>query len=184
MSISWDTVATAAATAVFVTLVVESVAKPRLEARKERHLETLRTRRAVVTAVVTLTMAARMSVTELPGDAEEELRRRWRDEQLRHHGRLQALVTDLFDNLGRYAAAYPEPICRDLIRYVVCLRGVTLSTRPPQAQAEIIRSLGRPAAAMLAARGWRPGAASRARDELRSLVARTEATGDAVPAGG
>ncbi len=175
MSISWDTVATAAGTAVFVTVVVESFAKPRLEARKERHLETLRTRRALVTAVVTLTMAARMSVTELPDDAEEELRRRWRDEQLRHHDRLRTLVTELFDNLGRYAAAYPDPIRRDLIRYVVCMRGVMLSTRAPHAQAEILRTLGRPAAAMLTVPAWRTGAATRARDQLRSLVGQTEA---------
>jgi hypothetical protein len=181
LSISWETVATAAATAVLVTLVVEEVAKPRLEARKERHLETLRTRRDLVTAVVTITMAARMSVTELPGGAEDQLRRRWRDEQQRHHGRLQTLVTELFDNLGRYAAAYPEPIRRDLIRYVVCMRGVMLSSRPQHVQADILRSLGRPAAAMVAASGWRPGAASRARAELIALIERTEATGDAAP---
>lgn len=40
-SINWDTVSTAGATALVVTLAVEYVAKPRLEARKEAILDAL-----------------------------------------------------------------------------------------------------------------------------------------------
>ncbi len=171
MPIDWGAAATAAVTAVFVTVLVECLAKPRLEARKERHLEALRTRRELVTAIATLTMAARMSVTELPAGADDEVRQRWGEEQRRHHARLRTLVTDLFDDLGRYVAAYPEPVGVELIRAVVCLHGVMLSSRPERRRAEIVHAVGRAVTRVVS--GASGEAAARA--ELRAVIARTGA---------
>ena len=171
MPIDWDAAATAAVTAVLVTGLVECFASPRLAARKERHLEALRTRRELATVIATLTMAARMSVTDLPAGADDDLRERWDEEQRRHHARLHGLVTDLFDDLGRYVAAYPEAVGVDLIRAVVGLHGVMLSSRPERRRAENGHAVGR---AMTRVVG---GASDRtaARADLRAVIARTGA---------
>jgi hypothetical protein len=65
-SINWDTVSTAGATALVVTLVVEYVAKPRLEARKEAILDALRSRREVQALVLRMTVAAQRYAEDMP----------------------------------------------------------------------------------------------------------------------
>jgi hypothetical protein len=163
MSINWDTVQTAAATAVFVTLIVEYFAKPRLEARKERHLETLRTRRTFITGVAELAMAANLLTLDLPNDAERKLQRNFQEERDRQYARMCARVVDMFDGVGKYAAAYREPVMSELFAYVMCLYGVVISTRSKRRQAEIIKELGPAAVAVFEPSRWRPLAFMNAR---------------------
>lgn len=86
-SVDWNTVRTAGATAVFVTLAVEYIAKPRMEARKERILEDARLRRDLVTAIMDLTLSAAILITDVPADASAEVKQTLREERRRHYER-------------------------------------------------------------------------------------------------
>jgi hypothetical protein len=174
MSINWGTVATA----VVLTLILEYFFKPFLEARKQRHLENLRTRQELLAALVSLTMSAKIYVTEVPDDIDPVLRQAFKDERARHYGRLKSTVSDLFDNAGRYAKVYPALLSDDLIAYLACLHGVMLSRRPKHRQADIIQAMGVPAATVLDPRPWRLIGCMRARDELMRLIAQTERQSD------
>jgi hypothetical protein len=73
-SINWSTVWTAGATALFVTLAIEYVAKPRLEARKEQILDALRARGEVKALVTRMSFAAMRYVQDLPDGVDSQLR--------------------------------------------------------------------------------------------------------------
>jgi hypothetical protein len=173
-TINWDTVATSATTALVVTLAVEYAAKPRLEARKERILDGLRTRRQLNAAVVTLAQAANFILIQIPSDAEPAVRERFKTERHRHYERMRQLVQDLFDDAGRHAGVYTWPV-RDLVLgYLTCIEGVVLSPRTQHRQAEIIRGLAGPVAMVLDGPRWQAVARVRAVGELRRLITETE----------
>jgi hypothetical protein len=190
MAIEWRTVATAVVTAVLVTLVVEYLVKPGLEARKEGHLTTARNRRALLVAILDLAMAAQIVSAELPGEAAWALQRAFREERERHYGRLRTLAMEMFDNLGRYAQAYPWPYRDEPVAFVMCLYGVMISTRPKRRQAEIILGLAQVAARVFDPSIRRPSEWQLARAQLAKLISETEmpadltATASGVPATG
>jgi hypothetical protein len=109
--IDWSTVTTAAATALVVTSVVtvsvEYLAKPRLEARKERILDQLRARRALIALIVDLTFSADAVAVDVPKDADAAARERILAERRRHYVRMGELTLELSDHVGKYAGCLP-----------------------------------------------------------------------------
>ena len=183
MSINWGTVATALVTAVFVSLTIEYFVKPGLEARKERQLGTVRTRRALLVAILDLAMAAQVVNAELPGEADWKLHRTFREERERHYTRLRSLSMDMFDNVGKYAQAYPWPYREEPMAFIMCLYGIVISARPKRRQAEIILGLAQVAARVFEPSPRRPREWQKARDELTRLIAETEVRADLDEAG-
>jgi hypothetical protein len=156
--------------AVLVTLAMEYVVKPVLEARKDRVLGALREQRELLAVTLELSMAARALLLEIPATADREVRESFRSERERQYGRIQGLVRRLFDGVSGYAAAYPGEV-RDLaIEYVMCLHCLTMSRRSRQAQAELIVSLAGPATRVFEPRLWplrvRPGTVAELRRRL------------------
>ena len=178
MSINWGTVTTAVVTAVFVSLMVEYFVKPGLEARKEQQLGVVRTRRALLVAILDLAMAAQVVHAELPGEADWQLHRTFREERERHYTRLRSLAMDMLDNVGRYAQAYPWPYREEPMAFIMCLYGVVISTRPKRRQAEIILGLAQVGARVFEPSPRRPREWQRARAELGRLIAETEVRAD------
>lgn len=148
-TIDWNTVATAGATAVIVTLAIEYVAKPRLEARKERILGALRARRELLTAITRLSLAARMYCEELPATAPQDLQRAWGHERGRQYDVLQTQARQLLDDVPRYAHAYPRQFDDVVLGYVTTVHAVMLSMRPRSRKAALVADLGVPVATAL-----------------------------------
>lgn len=176
MPINWDTVQTAAATAGVVTLMVEYVAKPRLEARKERILAAHRSRRELFDLIADLTQSAGVIGTEIPSGADRKLQERIRDERRRQLERLETKAIDLFDNVNtRYSASYVGSIRDQVVAYASCVYGVVLSPRSQQRKAELIKGLGEAMIGILAPQWWRPTRHAEARAQLTALIADAEA---------
>ncbi|MFG1872067.1 hypothetical protein [Micromonospora arborensis] len=183
-SIEWNTVATAGATAVFVTLAVEYIAKPAVEARKERILEDARLRRDLVTAIMDLTLSATILTTDVPVDASASVKQSLRDERRRHYDRMRTRIDALHDDAGRYARAYQGAKRSAAQRYLACVKGLVLSERTRYQQADVVRSLAVPVVTILEGTVRRPLRFQDARLKLEKLVADTEVPAEPKPAGG
>ncbi|MEU1763334.1 hypothetical protein [Micromonospora sp. NPDC005652] len=173
--------ATAGATAVFVTLAVEYLAKPRMEARKERILEDARLRRELVTAIMDLTLSAVILITDIPADASPEVKRTLRAERARHYDRLRSRIDALHDDAGRYARAYRGVQRAAALEYLNCVKGLVLSERTRYRQAEAVHTLAVPVVTILEATLWHPIRFQNARSEFDDLVADTEVSTESKP---
>ena len=144
MSIAWGTVQTAAATALLVTLVVEYAVKPQLEARKDRHLEHMRTRRRFFEMLTNLALSSGAFLEDFSAaDGDSIVRSKIQAERQRQYDRMQALVTELFDTVGYYASVYPGGVGwqRGVMDLGTTMHGVMLSARSRREQARIIAEL-------------------------------------------
>lgn len=185
MSIAWNTVQTAAATALAVTLVIEYAVKPQLEARKERHLEALRTQRRFESLLIDLAVASGVYTTDdTAADGDTVVRQKLQAERARQYDRMQQLVTELFDNLGRFAGSYQlAPWRDDMLLVGTTMHGVLMSARSRHRQAELIAELTGISSRIFCQRQlWKAADLSKARTELRTLVAQTHQRGPALPA--
>ncbi|MGC4886619.1 hypothetical protein [Micromonospora sp. DT227] len=180
-SIEWNTVATAGATAVFVTLAVEYLAKPALEARKEWILEDARLRRDLATAIMNLTLSASMLLIDIPADAPAEVKQALREERRRHYERMSTAINALHDDAGRYARAYKGAKREAVFLYLNCVKGVVLSPRTRHRQAEMVHSLAVPMVTILEGTLAHPIRFQDARSKLAELVADTEVSVDPPP---
>jgi hypothetical protein len=149
--INWNTVVTSAVTALVVTLVIEYFAKPGLEARKERILGLLRSRRELLAVIAKLTLAAKMYGEDLPPDAPRDLQQAWGAERNRHFADLEQQSRQLHDDLARYAYGYPRQLDDVLLGYANTVQGIMLSMRPRHRKAQLIAELGIPVATALEA---------------------------------
>ncbi|WP_020386952.1 hypothetical protein [Kribbella catacumbae] len=155
-TINWDTVVTAGATAVFVTLAIEYLVKPRMEARKERYFGILRARQELLTVITKLTLAAKMYGEDLPATARTDLQRVWNAERDRQYEVLQSQSRALMDDVARFAQAYPGQFRETLIAYVTTVHGIMLSMRPRHRKATQIADLGIPiTTALEVPPGWK-----------------------------
>jgi hypothetical protein len=134
----WDAVLSAVFTALLVTLVIEYFAKPRLEARKERILQLVRTRHALGDAILQIGLASRVLVNELAADAPPDVVDAFNCEQERQYQRLRDKVLQLFDDSGTYVRIYVDPIRDDLMVLVMSLYRVILSPRTRKRQAQMV----------------------------------------------
>ncbi|RNH98850.1 hypothetical protein EEZ25_24430 [Micromonospora aurantiaca] len=182
-SIDWNTVATAGATAVFVTLAVEYVAKPGMEARKERVLEDARLRRDLVTAIMDLALSAAILITDVLADASAPVKQSLREERRRHYDRMRRRIDALHDDAGRYARAYQGAKRVAAFQYLNCVKGVVLSERTRYQQAGVMHSLAAPVATILEGTLAHPIRFQNARLKLAELVADTEVPVEPEPAG-
>lgn len=178
MSITWGAVETAAATAVLVTLAIEYAAKPQLEARKERHLEALRTRRRFEAMLVDLALSTQMYlIDDSSADRDSRVRANLQEERRRQYERTQALGRELFDDLGRFTAAYPDfaGLHSDLILFGTTVYGVLMSARSRHRQAEIIAELVTLASRRFAQHSvFKAADIMTAREQLRARTAQLE----------
>jgi hypothetical protein len=184
MSIAWNTVQTAAATALLVTLVIEYAAKPQLEARKERHLEALRTQRRFESLLVDLALAAGVYITDdTTADGDAVVRGKLQAERARQYDRMQHLITELFDNLGKFASSYPlAPWRDDMLLVGTTMHGILMSARSRHRQAQLIAELTGLSSRIFCQRQlWKAADLRMARIELRALVAQTQEPGPALP---
>jgi hypothetical protein len=185
-SINWDTVATAGATALVVTLAVEYVAKPRLEARKEAILDALRARREVQALVMRMTVAAQRYMQDMPDGVDPKLRARWATERNRQYAVMEELALKLSDEMPRYAGTFRQPL-RDLVIAIAYNSfGIMLSLRQKTRKAQMLIELGTAAAAVLDVPSpwmavWRALGWQRSADEVRRLVAQAQAEGEPAP---
>lgn len=182
-TISWDTVVTAAATAVFVTLAVEYFAKPRLEARKERILDALRARRELLTLITRLSISARMYAARLPDSAARDLQRVWDAERNRQYQLMHEQALQLSDNVARFANSYPRQLDDVLMGYAFAVHGIVLSMRPRHQKAELIADLAIPIATAIEVPRpwpWRLWRMARAQIEVRRKLAEIGAVADSA----
>lgn len=152
MPIDAATLSVSVVTSVLAAVVIEQVVKPRVEAMKERRA----TRRDLMTRMVGLSLSAGVLAEELPKDMTREVRERVRAEQARQDERLRSAVMQLFDDSGRYLAAYAGPLRQLLVDYVGCIHGLVLSDRTRVRKAQIIKELAVPVATALDPERQRP----------------------------
>ncbi len=174
-NINWDTVATAAVTAVVVTLLVEYAAKPRLEARKERIVAAVRTRRELVELLVSIGVTAQHLGHELPAGREPEVVSIVRKQRARNYEQMETAIMRVFDDIGRYAAVYPARLQEVLSAYLGCVVGVVISRRSQHAQARIVADFAPLiTTAMQPPRLWRVRGWVRSVDAVQAMVRQVE----------
>lgn len=144
-------------TSAFVALAVEWLAKPRLEARKERLLALYRARRAFEkNLLIILGNAAKLATgaaNGIPRGTDEELRRAIRAEADRAASQIDAATKDMSDNVMDYVLTYSTDRIRNLIiRYVFTTRGISISSRTRVEKAEMLKEVTAPINTWLFAR--------------------------------
>jgi hypothetical protein len=128
-----------ALTSAVVALGVEWLAKPQLEARKERILARYRAMAEVKRLLASIMLdASTLSSARMPSGLNEERRRAWRDEYQRISERVVTMTRSLEEALLLVA-----PFTRDRIRtvlghYVGYARGIALSDRTWGDKGEIL----------------------------------------------
>lgn len=177
-SINWDTVATAAATAAIVTLVVEYAAKPRLEARKERILAAHRSRRELSIAIRGICVTAAFLGIDMPKDAVGAARTKLLAERARKYEQMCEQARRMFDLVDAHAATYPGWMMEAVMSYIGNMQGVMLSARTQHAQARLVQDLSRHAAGLVDARMTHPISFMNARSELELLIRSIQESGD------
>lgn len=184
-SINWDTVATAGATALVVTLAVEYVAKPRLEARKEAILDALRSRREVQALVLRMTVAAQRYAEDMPCGVDPKLRETWARERSRQYAVMEELALKLSDEVPRYASTFRQPLRDIVVEIAYNTFGIMLSLRQRTRKAQMLVELGTAASAVLDVpapwKVWRVLAWQRSAVEVRRLVAQAQSQGKSTP---
>jgi hypothetical protein len=170
------TVFIAALTSGLVALGIEWLAKPRLEARKERLLHLHRARQTFQANVVRLLADwARVSAAAalpLPRDLKSEVRRAARGEVNRAVQRIDYVTKEMADKLEDYALTYGTASVRDLVlEYVAVARGVQLSDRTQVEKAEILKEISAPLHTVLFGR-WRFVSRWRALTDLPKAMAK------------
>jgi hypothetical protein len=168
-----STVLVSAVTSGFVTLAIEWLAKPRLEARKERILAAHRARRQLSDALLSIGVAAaRLSRARLPRDMPAAQRQALLAEEQRAADSIDRLTADMVERLGEFAGTYAWH-GRDLvIKYTGVMRGVVLSDRSRAEKAQVVIDCTGPMATFLFGSGLRPIGRVRALLKVQALLAR------------
>jgi hypothetical protein len=175
VNVNWSTVVTAVVTAAFVTMVVEYLAKPHLEARKQRILDAHQTGRELLALITTLSIAAGKYLQHLPEDADPELQEVWEKERERNYEIMRSKVELLSDEVPRLTQSYPSRITADLIAYALCIHGVTLSLRTKDRKAEIVSDFALPIATALEVPPiWKLWSWAMAWQTVRSMIEEVE----------
>ncbi|WP_433254537.1 hypothetical protein ACQPYK_12970 [Streptosporangium sp. CA-135522] len=150
-----ESVLVPAAVSLTVTLGIEYVAKPRLEARKERILDAVRARRELLTRLVVVGHAAAAAGFEMPTEASGAALEKLREERSRQFERLDAEVRGLADDAGRYLATFAGP-ARTLVADCLSVQlGVVLSGRSRSEQCARVQELVGQMAVVLGGPRWR-----------------------------
>lgn len=148
-----STVVTAAVVSAVVSIFFEWVAKPRMDARKERILNDIGNRRKFENNLLRLDVASGMWARfKYPANATRQTKEAIDSERQRAYQQIDDTTKEMVDDLGFYALTYLGVRIRPLktsvpemiSRYVYCVRGVYLSNRTYTTKAEIIHKLTEP----------------------------------------
>jgi hypothetical protein len=180
-SVNWDTVATSAATALIVTLGIEYAAKPRLEARKERVLAALRSRRELSAALTAVSLPAAFLTMDIPKDAEPQVRETLKAERQRQYERMREQAQAMTDSMDRHASTFHSMPMKIVMSYIGTVQGIMLSARTRHDKAKLIFELSQQMALILDGRWWQAVARVRALQRFHELVAESEKQTDKVP---
>lgn len=132
-----------------VALMFEYLAKPRLEARKERILRAVRNRDELLGHLIAIGVVARQLATDTPKDLAPGVREGFLLEQQRAYQRLNETTHVLYDRMGDLAGSYAW-LPRDLIiRYMIVMRGLLMSDRTRHAKAKETSAITEPLAGYL-----------------------------------
>lgn len=180
-----NTVLVSALTSGVVALGIEWLAKPRLEARKERILQLHRARwtfEADVLAVLANSAKLSEAVAQrLPRDLKEEVRRAIRDEIGRAVQQLDNATREMSDTLADYGFTYPTAQVQGrIVQYVSTARGIQISDRTLAEKAEILKEITAPLHTWLFGPRWRFRSRYRALMELPGILAKYDQEGEPI----
>jgi hypothetical protein len=153
---------------------VEYAAKPRLEARKERILGALRSRRELSAAITSIAMPAVFLSIDMPKDATGEIRDHLLAERKRQYERMRDQAQALVDSMDRHAGTFSAQAMKLVMSYISTVQGVMLSTRTRHDKARLVHDLSKQIAMILDGRWWQTPARVRAVWELDRLVKRSQ----------
>lgn len=148
-----STVVTAGVVSAVVSIFFEWVAKPRMDARKERILNDIRNRRKFENNLLRLEVASRMwAQFKYPLNATRQTKEAIDAERQRTYQQIDNTTKEMVDDVGFYALTYlgvrirplKTPVPEMIGRYVHCVRGVYLSNRTYTTKAKIIHRLTEP----------------------------------------
>ncbi|SCL21407.1 hypothetical protein GA0070616_2292 [Micromonospora nigra] len=180
-SVNWDTVATAATTALIVTMGTEYAAKPRLEARKERITTALRSRRELSAALIAICLPATFLTLDIPKEAEPQVRETLKAERQRQYERMRQQVQAMTDSMDRHASTFHSMPMKIVMSYIGTVQGAMLSARTRHDKAKLILELSQQMALILDGRWWQAVARVRALQRFHELVVESEKQADKVP---
>jgi len=158
-----STILTSALVSGAVAIGFEVVAKPRLDARKERILTYFRSRQQFESNLQRLRVTSGLwSNYEYPSDISEESRKQLDGERERGFQRMDDVSKELVDDLGFYSLTYfgknlprlDTSIPALISRYVFAVRGILLSKRTPEAKAKAVYELTEPMHSSLFGGRW------------------------------
>jgi hypothetical protein len=172
-----------------VAVGLEMVAKPRLEARKDRILAASKGRADFERRLLRLEIVCGLWETfEYPSGISMKGRQLIASEKKRSFSQVEDITRGLVDDLGFYALTYlgvnlpglkastPELISR----YVFAVRAISLSSRPPEVKARSIRPLTEAIRLALFGSKWHLRARINALHRLPGLLREVSAWDDSV----
>ncbi|EWM67010.1 MULTISPECIES: hypothetical protein [unclassified Micromonospora] len=172
--VNWDIVATSAATALIVTLGIEYAAKPRLEARKERILAALRSRRELSAALTAVSLPAAFLSMDIPREAESQVRETLKEERWRQYERMRQQAQAMTDSMDRHAGTFHSMPMKIVMSYIGTMQGILLSARTRHDKAKLVFELSQQMALILDGRWWQAVARVRVLQRFHELVAESE----------
>jgi hypothetical protein len=166
-----STVVVAALTSGAVTLGIEWVFKPRLEARKERMLELHRKRRKFELQMVTVMInVAKWSDLDLSSERPDTVTRLLIQDRDTAEQQIDATIAAMNVEAFEIAAPYLEPIRSLVIRYIFNMRMIHLSDRPQSDKWPLLLELTKNAHVWLFDGTWRIRKRGKAMFRLRRAL--------------
>lgn len=166
------TVLVSAITSGIITLALEALLKPRLDARREIVGAAHRHRREFSEHLVTIAVACgKWTNYRKPPGLTRDASSRLREEMNRDANAVDEATRHMSDNAANIALGYATSRIRELVgRYIATARGIELSDRPFQEKAELLGQITGPAHDWLFARRWRVVTVVKAHMELMRLL--------------
>lgn len=173
-----------------VAIGIELVAKPRMDARKERILNDHRNRRKFEDNLLRLrVMSGMWTESDYPENLTVEQRERVEGEIERTIQRMDDVTREMVDDLGFYALTYlnvriprvDTTMPKLISRYAYAVRGVQLSERSFKVKAKILHELTVPIHTYLFGSKWHPSRRINALVELPKLLDKYTSAGGSEP---
>lgn len=142
IQINWDAVLTAGATAAIVTLTFEYLAKPRLEARKQRIVDAHKMRQDFERSVRELTRFSVRYTRERPEELDSADRARWDKKRRIYYRKIEEQIMRLDDSLYECMPAYSRRERRLRADFFGAIEAVDMSNELKTRKAEIFSVLG------------------------------------------
>jgi hypothetical protein len=174
-----ETILTSAAVSGVVSIIFEWIAKPRMDARKDRIVRIIENRRMFEDNLLRLDVASAMlKQLTYPPKADRRAKDALDAERRRFLEQVDVATQSMIDQLGFFALTYASTTVPGLglsipemvAKYVVTVRGVHLSDRSYTRKAEIIQELTVPLRIYLFGSKWHPVRRARAMFQVPDLL--------------